>query len=136
MTRARMSRYWSFQLVGWGMFGLINVFYAFLFQQFTNEMVCRLLFIVEIGIIYSHFMRSTILRNRLLFKPINQQIVLFLILTLLFSSLFSLTQTPFEVHYGLSALSRKVPSHIYFFYNLSAAFILFFIRTSIYFMYH
>ena len=136
MMRLRLSRYWIFQFVGWGMFGLINVFFAFLFQQFSGNMVCRLLFIVEIGIIYSHFMRETIKRNSLLLKPVNQQIILFLILTLLFSSIFSLTQTPFEKHYGLSAISRKAPSHIYFFYNLSAAFVLFFIWNSIYFMYH
>src|SRR5438309_2256090 len=54
--RLRLSRYWIFQFVGWGMFGLINVFFAFLFQQFSGNMVCRLLFIVEIGVIYSHFM--------------------------------------------------------------------------------
>jgi two-component system LytT family sensor kinase len=136
MQRSIFSKYWVFQLAGWGIFGLINIFFAFLFGQYNGNMLCRLLFFIEVGIICSHFMRLTIRRNNLLIKPINQQIIFFLILTLLYASVFSMTQTPFEIQYGLSAIGKKAPFHVHFFYNLSSSFVLLFIWNCIYFMFH
>jgi LytS/YehU family sensor histidine kinase len=69
-------------------------------------------------------------------RPINQQIILLLILTLVFSSFFSLAQTPFEAAYSLYPTGKPAPFHIHFFYNLSSSFVLLFIWNSIYFMYH
>jgi two-component system LytT family sensor kinase len=128
-----MSRYWVFQLVGWGVFGLINIFFAVLFDRFKGDMLCRLLFLVEVGIIYSNFMRMVIRRNNILIRPINQQVIILLMLTLLYACFFSLTQTPFEINYHLSPFKAF---QIQFFYNLSSAFVLLFIWNSIYFMYH
>lgn len=136
MYHFKASRYWLFQFVGWGLFGLINIFFAVLFRQFGPNMLCRLLFFIEVGIICSSFMRMIIRSNNILFKPINYQIVLLLMLTLLFASTFSFIQTPFEMRYGLSAIGKKAPFHIHFFYNLSSSFVLLFIWNCIYFMYH
>jgi two-component system, LytTR family, sensor kinase len=132
----KLPRYWTFQILGWGSFGLINLFFAFLFGQFQPAMLCRLLFFLEIGIISSHFMRQIIRKNSLLMRPINQQITLLLILTLVFASFFSLSQTPFEANYNLYPTGKPAPFHIHFFYNLSSSFVLLFIWNSIYFMYH
>jgi two-component system, LytTR family, sensor kinase len=132
----QLSRYWTFQILGWGSFGLINLFFAFLFGQFQPAMLCRLLFFLEMGILSSHFMRHIIRKNSLLMRPINQQIILLLILTLVFSSFFSLAQTPFEAAYSLYPTGKPAPFHIHFFYNLSSSFVLLFIWNSIYFMYH
>lgn len=132
----KLNRYWTFQIVGWGLFGLINVFFALVFGQFTEAFLCRLLFFLEVGIISSHFMRQIIRKNALLLRPINQQIILLLILTLLFASFFSLIQTPFEAYYSLNPTGKPAPFHIHFFYNLSSSFVLLFIWNSIYFMYH
>jgi two-component system, LytTR family, sensor kinase len=131
-----LPRYWTFQILGWGLFGLINLFFAFLFGQFQPAMLCRLLFFLEMGIISSHFMRNIIRKNSLLMRPINQQIILLLILTLTFASFFSLAQTPFEASYNLYPTGKPAPFHIHFFYNLSSSFVLLFIWNSIYFMYH
>src|SRR5215207_6565403 len=132
----KLNRYWTFQIVGWGLFGLINVFFAFIFGQFKTTMLCRLLFFVEIGIVSSHCMRQIIRKNSLLLRPINLQIILLLILTLVFASFFSLVQTPFEVYYNFYPMGKPVPFHVHFFYNLSSSFVLLFIWNSIYFMYH
>ncbi len=132
----KIPRYWTFQILGWGLFGLINLFFAFLFGQFKPAMLCRLLFFLEMGIISSHFMRLIIKRNAILFRPINHQVILLAILTLLFSSFFSLAQTPFESYYKLYPTGRPAPFHIHFFYNLSSSFVLIFIWNCIYFMYH
>ncbi|HEU0110675.1 MAG TPA: histidine kinase [Flavisolibacter sp.] len=132
----KLNRYWTFQIVGWGLFGLINVFFAFIFGQFKASMLCRLLFFLEIGIISSHYMRQVIRKNSLLLRPINQQIILLLILTLTFASFFSLVQTPFEAYYNFYPTGKPAPFHVHFFYNLSSSFVLLFIWNSIYFMYH
>ncbi|MGZ3839264.1 MAG: sensor histidine kinase [Flavisolibacter sp.] len=134
--RLKLNRYWTFQIVGWGLFGIINVFFAFIFGQFRPAMLCRLLFFLEVGIISSHFMRQIIRKNALLIRPINQQIILLLILTLLFASFFSLVQTPFEALYNFYPTGKPAPFHVHFFYNLSSSFVLLFIWNSIYFMYH
>ena len=132
----KLNRYWTFQIVGWGLFGIINIFFAFIFGQFKGTMLCRLLFFLEIGIISSHCMRQIIRKNALLLRPINQQIIFLLILTLLFASFFSLVQTPFEAYYNFYPTGKPAPFHVHFFYNLSSSFVLLFIWNSIYFMYH
>jgi len=129
-------RYWTFQVVGWGLFGLINVFFAVLFGQFRPAMLCRLLFFLELGIITSHYMRLVIKHNSLLIRPINLQVILFLIFTLTFGCIYSLIQTPFEAAYKFYPTGKPIDFHIHFFYNLSSSFVLLFIWNCIYFMYH
>ncbi|HWJ89609.1 MAG TPA: histidine kinase [Flavisolibacter sp.] len=139
MPRTISPRYWGFQMVGWGLFALINLFFAFVFEQIDPDgiLFCRLLFFVEIGIILSHLMRSTIKRNNLLMRPINQQIILFVILTLLYAVGLSLAQSLFESYYKLiMSKGEVVPFHILYYRNLWSAFILLFIWNCIYFMYH
>jgi two-component system, LytTR family, sensor kinase len=136
MMQVQLKRYWASQIFGWGVFGLINVFFAFFSGSFKGSMLCRLLFFLEIGIICSHFMRQVIRRNQLLMRSINQQVIMLLLLTLFFSCVFSLIQTPFESYYNFFPTSRPTPFHVHFFYNLSSSFVLLFIWNSIYFMYH
>ena len=68
-----VRRYWAFQLIGWGVFVLINLFFAFLFNQVGDRMLFRLIFFVEIGIIFTHLMREAIHRMALVMKPLQQQ---------------------------------------------------------------
>jgi sensor histidine kinase YesM len=139
MERAIRSRYWVSQVGGWGIFALINLFFAFVFEQIDEHgiLFCRLLFFVEVGIILSHVMRITIKQNSVLLRPINQQIIIFLILTLFYAGVTSLAQSIFENYYGLVRVKGEpVPFHILYYRNLWSAFILLFIWNCIYFMYH
>jgi sensor histidine kinase YesM len=139
MMRKNYVRYWIFQLVGWGVCALINLFFAFIFNQIDTEgiLFCRVLFFIELGIIFSHFMRSTIKGNNLLIRPINQQIILFMILTLLYAVTIGLAQSLFEYYYRLVQKEGQVPPfHILYYRNLYPSFILLFIWNCIYFMYH
>ena len=131
-----MTRYWAFQLAGWGGFCLINVLNAFVFWRFQVEMLCRLLFFVEIGILCSHMMRASIRKNEVLIKPVNYQILLLLVFTLLYSVIFSAVQTPFERYYEFYPTSKWIPVAAHLVYNLSSSFVLLFIWNSIYFIYH
>src|SRR5215213_3106895 len=139
MQISNSSRYWVFQVFGWCFFTLINLFFAFIFDQIDVHgiLICRLVFFVEVGLIVSHLMRTTISRNNLLIRPINQQIILFLILTLLFAVIVALAQALFEYNYGLRLMNgERAPFHIIYYTNLYTSFILLFIWNSIYFMYH
>jgi two-component system LytT family sensor kinase len=139
MQKQVSLRYWVFQLVGWGVCALINLFFAFIFNQIDENFIVflRVLFFVELGFILSHFMRATIKSNNFLIRPINQQIILFIIITLIFAVLISLGQSLLEWYYGLvTSKGEEAPFHILYYRNLYPAIILLFIWNCIYFMYH
>ena len=135
MNRVRLSRFWIFQLVGWSSFCLINIFFAILFGVFTWPMVERLIFFIELGILFSYLMRETIKKTEVLLKSLQQQIIIFIILTIFFSLFITAIQTPFEIICNLRT-SKKVPLHVYFLYTLSTTLVLIFIWNCFYFMYH
>jgi len=139
MQTSLISRYWAFQLVGWGVVALINLFFAFIFYQIDTQgiLICRLLFFVELGILCCHLMRANIRQNNLLIRPINHQIIIFLILTLLYAVAVAMAQSAFESYYSLVMKGDEAaPGHVLFYRNLYPAFILIFIWNCIYFMYH
>lgn len=130
-------RYWAFQLCGWGAVALVHIFFAFLFNQLEEWVVYRLMVYIVLGIITSHLMRRVIRSNEVLLRPINQQIILLMLLTLSFSMLLALGQSAFERNYEL-VKKDGIPLDFYLLYvrNLMTAFIYVFIWNSIYFMYH
>ena len=70
-------------------------------------------------------------------KPINQQLLRLLFLTLAFGAIFSFIQTSFEANFGYyppNGVEKPFDEH--FFINLTSTFVLLFIWNCIYFMYH
>lgn len=132
-------RYWLFQLSGWGAVAFINLFFAFIFNQIDNEgkLIQRLIFFIEIGLIFSHFMRYAVKRNHVLLKPIKYQIIILLILTVLYSVFIGLVQASFEKEHRL-VLNKGETVEFYILYlrNLWSSFIYLFIWNCLYFMYH
>src|SRR5919107_1080064 len=92
-----LSRYWTFQLVGWGVFALINIFFALYLNLFSTKMLIRLIFFVEIGVLFTHLMREAIHMIGVLMRKLQQQIVIFVMLTIVFGVLWAAVQTPFEI---------------------------------------
>lgn len=137
MKRLILSRYWIFQIAGWGIVALINLFFAFIFNQIEPNMIWRLLFFIEMGLIFSHFMRLSILRNNVLLRPIKQQIITFVILTLLYAVIIALVQAFFEHFHGLVKSGGETASfYILYLRNLWSSFVYLFIWNCLYFMYH
>src|SRR5215203_1574327 len=138
MNWTSVSRYWVSQIFGWALFALINIFFASLFGQLTNYMLIRLLFYLEVGLFFSHLMRETIHRTSVLMKSLQNQVINFVILTLVFAMLMALVQVPFEIICGLRTISvsEDTAFHILFFNSFSTSSLLLFIWNSIYFMYH
>jgi len=133
-----VSRYWIFQIFGWSIYALINIFFAGLFDQLTGYMLIRLLFFLEVGLFFSHLMRETIHRSAVLMKSLQYQVINFIILTLVFAMLMALVQVPFEIICDLRTInvSERAAFHLLFFKNFSTSSLLLFIWNSIYFMYH
>src|SRR4051812_15328064 len=82
-----VSKYWAYQLIGWGLFIFINVFFAFTFDKFNFNFIGRLLIFVGLGFTVSHVMRYAIIRSNVLLRPLQQQLLGFILITLIFSLL-------------------------------------------------
>jgi len=140
---SRNKRYWIFQLCGWGLFPLTNIFFAYSFDKMGSwedqqRLYFRLLIFVSVGLLFSHVMRYIILGFNLLQKRLEYQLIYFILITLLFSfaaaTLQSLLLTQFDI------LSKTEKSFDNFFllvmYEAFSMFMLYFIWNLIYFMYH
>ena len=130
------KRYWLFQLVGWGLFALINIFFALTFDKINNLFVNRLLIFLLMGIIFTHLMRWIILRIDLLIKPLNVQIPGFILVTFIFSIVLALIEVAVY-----QALKLQGERNTYTFFgqllvNTFNTFIYLFIWNCIYFIYH
>jgi LytS/YehU family sensor histidine kinase len=119
-------------------FALINIFFAIIFDQLTANMMYRLVFFVEIGLLFSHMMREAIHRMDILLKSLQQQVINFIMLTIVFAMLVAMIRTPFELICGLHSLSTSDEDAFQrlFFINFGPTSSLLFVWNSIYFMYH
>lgn len=132
-----MSRYWSYQIVGWGLFIFINAFFAFTFDKFNLNFIGRLVIFVGLGVIFSHFMRYIIIRSNLLMKPLQQQLIGFIIITLLFAftvgCLESLLTKLFDIR---SRQEKTFTENKIIITNTFSSFVYFFMWNCIYFIFH
>ena len=138
MKQKTLSRYWWFQILGWSVFALINIFFAIIFDQLSEKMLFRLFFFVEMGLLFSHLMREAIHRMDILSKSLQQQVINFIMLTIVFAMLVAMIRTPFELICGLHSLSTSDEDAFQrlFFINFGPTSSLLFVWNSIYFMYH
>lgn len=138
MQRSPINRYWVFQLVGWGLFASLNIFFAFLFNKYTDVLLQRLIFMVEIGILFSHMMREVIRRSGLLMRNLQQQIIIFVFLTVFFALLIASIVSPYEYicKLKLNQVGERVQYKELLFTNLVSFFTLLLIWNFIYFAYH
>ena len=80
-----ISKYWLFQLLGWGTFIAINTFFAVTFSQIDHAYLSRLIIFVGIGFLMSHLMRTLVKGIALLSKPLAYQILGFILISLVFA---------------------------------------------------
>lgn len=138
------ARYWLFQLIGWGGFTLINIFFAYSFDQLNSkkqvvEVLGRLGIFVALGLVLTHLMRLIIINLNLLQKRLEKQLGYFILITLLFSLVGSFFNTQILHKYDLlnkrelEFLNNKIlliASAAFYF------FVYFFIWNLLYFIYH
>lgn len=143
----KRSLYWTFQLIGWGSFALINAFFAFSFGKLDENFFYRVAIFLVLGVMVTHLMRSIITSLGILQKNLQKQVVLFLILTTILSMLASFLRVEGAMRLDLlssdeqSLLSRPgvkywVSKLVLVLSSGFSFFILFFIWNLIYFVYH
>jgi two-component system LytT family sensor kinase len=71
--RSKSSLYWCCQLGGWLFYGLTMVFFAFIFENKTNEILYpRIAITILVGLAFTHLLRELIVRLKLR-PPIQKQ---------------------------------------------------------------
>ena len=91
------------QLAGWGTNFAISVFYYLNLSYRKIEFFFTLITIsVILGILFTHIMRMIIKEYRFLEKPINKQIFYFIIVTILFATLYACSDVAIERTFNLS----------------------------------
>jgi hypothetical protein len=141
------TRYWLCQLIGWGGFALTNTFFAFSFEQLSNGFFLRLGMFTLLGIVFSHIMRLMIIQTGILQKSLNKQIIIFCLIIVNFALITSLVNveglTWFKLlkRDELALLQREevrfwVSKLLLVVYSAFIYFLLFFIWSLIYFVYH
>ena len=145
MNLVKLSRYWVFQLAGWGMFAFVNTFFAYTFDFLTDQQAVQLFFgrlgiFVTLGLIATHIMRFYIIRFNILQKSFDKQILQFLLLTFFFSIFVSFFYS--RLLYMFDLMNRNEGEILESNFALLVlkgsfdAFVYFFIWNLIYFMYH
>ena len=141
---SRNARYWLFQIGGWGLFALINTFFAYSFDKLgTSE--DRVIFFgkvavfVSIGLVFTHLMRYVIIGMNVLQKRLERQLLQFLVITLVFAVIASTLDNLLLMQFNLQNKTEREFKDSFLLLTLSGAFyfsLFFFIWNLIYFLYH
>jgi two-component system LytT family sensor kinase len=130
------SRYWLFQVVGWGLFALIFLFVGFVFDKLDTNYYYRLFLFIGLGLLLTHFMRWVIRRANVLIKPIQEQIVNLVIITFIFGLLLGISETYSQDIFNLSLTNAKELIFKRLLDNSFHSFVYLFMWNCIYFIYH
>jgi len=139
MSRLKtVPTYWLFQLFGWGVFILLNVFFVYTLGHFDSTVFYRLLIYVTLGIMMSHFMRWVIHAFNILTKPLEQQILGFIFITFLFSFGIGIAETFVLDFFNLLHQPGKKPLPLskLILTNVFNSCFYFFVWNCIYYIYH
>ncbi len=134
---ARVSKYWFYQGVGWGLFIFINAFFASTFDKFNAIFSGRLVIFVGLGICFSHLMRHAIIRSSLLIKPLQLQLIGFVLITVTFAmATGSLESLLTRLFYLRTYQEKTFTETKIIISNTFSSFVYFFMWNCIYFIYH
>jgi len=136
----RVPTYWLFQLFGWGVFVLINMFFVYtLDSKLDIKFFDRVLIYVSLGIFFTHLMRWVINRWHILIRPIEHQVLGFILITCIFSLAMSASETSLLTSLDLirKSTDRKgLPFSKNVLSAFFSTFVYFFIWNCIYYIYH
>jgi sensor histidine kinase YesM len=133
----KLPKYWLFQATGWGMFILINTFFAFTFERFNADFIGRLITFVGIGLLFSHIMRTVIFRTNILQRPLNHQVIGLFLITLFFSIVVGILDSLFTYIFDIRLEQEEnIGETQVVISNSFYAFVYLFIWNMIYFIYH
>lgn len=133
----KLSRYWLFQAIGWGMFMLINVFFAGTYDRLDDLFLSRLMVFVTMGVLFTHLMRLVIRRAGLLSRSLEVQVGGLLLLNLLFSFIIGILDAQITSLLDIRLQEEmQISERIVVLSHTFYAFVYLFIWNMIYFMFH
>ncbi|MCX6315697.1 MAG: histidine kinase [Bacteroidetes bacterium] len=138
------SRYWVFQVIGWGGFAFISIFFAYLFDQLNTraeviQVTGRIGFFVGLGFVLTHLMRMVVITLNVLQNKLERQLLIFLLITFIFSVIAAYFHTELLQQFHLLSKREKefqTNKVLLVFSWVFNFFIYFFIWNLIYFIYH
>jgi len=133
-----LSRYWICQLGGWGTNFAISVFaYLNLSDRKINHFYELITISVVLGILFTHIMRMIIKEYQFLNKPIKNQILYFILVTIIFAAIYACADVGFEKLFNLrSNAASKISLMNEITRNFINCFFLLFIWNLIYYTFH
>ena len=133
----KIPKYWLFQLIGWGIFILINLFFLITFDRMDAIHLLRLTISVFVGVLISHFMRMGIRKMNLLQLQLNRQLLGFILVTLVVAICSGLLDNLIS-YFGNTRIGpeKELGEARLFLRNALNSFVILFMWNSIYFMYH
>jgi len=138
--RTGKKLYWTVQLCGWGLFALVHLFFAFLFEKMEWKFGFRLIIYIGMGLLLSHGMRWAIHRSNILLRPLQSQITNFIVITLVFAMLLGISETYLQQYFDLlprqSGTDKPIALPKLILNNAFYSFVYLFIWNCIYFIYH
>lgn len=133
----RIPTYWLCQIVGWGIFILVNLFFAFTFDKFNPVFCGRLLVFAGVGFLSSHLMRYVIIKTNILTKGLSYQITVFILVTLIFALIAGYIDVLLTSLLSITTKNeRRSPWYYNALSNSLSASVYLFIWNCIYFIYH
>jgi sensor histidine kinase YesM len=98
----KISRYWICQLGGWGLSLAISLFaYLNLSDRKVDNFYILVCISVLLGVLFTHIMRMIIKEYQFLNKPITQQILSFILVTIVFAIIYSCANVGLEKTFNL-----------------------------------
>ncbi|TBR18603.1 MAG: sensor histidine kinase [Chitinophagaceae bacterium] len=138
------TRYWFFQLGGWGSVTLINIFFAYSFDRLDtihdrNVIFGRLTFFILLGILFTHFMRFILKTFKVLQKSLKLQLLQLLFITVIIAIATSVFHNLLISKFDILTKTEKAFKDDFLLLTLSGSFyffLYFLIWNLIYFSYH
>jgi len=97
-----LSKYWICQLGGWGANFAMSVFYYLnLSVRKIDNFYILITISVLLGILFTHIMRMVIKEYQFLNKPITKQVLYFILVTILFATIYACADVGFEKTFNL-----------------------------------
>ena len=131
------SRYHLFQVMGWGLLALINIFFFITFDRLDFQHLRRLMITIVLGVSFSHLMRFHVKRAGLLTQPQDRQIIGFVLITLFYALMWGIIESLIIHSFPELKTYRRRSNFAEMAYrNVINGVGILFIWNSIYFVYH
>jgi len=138
MMKKRIPYYWLCQIGGWSAFILVYIFFYVTLRtgiqpSFYKMLVSEAL----VGFVITHVMRVVILESRLVDRPVNEQVMYIILISIVFTLIYGSTTAQVEEWMGIESEKQRQLSFLNKVIRISLGyFFIIIVWNLIYFAYH